>query len=102
MEEAITHPRESHFGVDPFGLSQATLMQVVYRRVHGRIAPCLSKRIKGAYPDVKCYGLVEVPQADPGLVAKYVGAVMEHADGMAYEMEGLGVMLGSLARKGSC
>ena len=47
------------------------------------------RRIKAAYPAVRCLGLVEVPQADPGLVEKYVGAVMEHADGMAYEMSGL-------------
>jgi hypothetical protein len=44
-------------------------------------------RIKGAYPIVKCFGLVEVLQGDPGLVAKYVGVVMEHADAMAYGMD---------------
>ena len=44
------------------------------------------RRIKGTYPNVRCFGLVEVPQADATLVAKYVGVVMEHADGMAYEM----------------
>jgi len=54
------------------------------------------KRIKGAYPDVRCLGLVEVPQADPGLVAKYVGGVMEHADGMAYAMEQLARLLRDL------
>ena len=43
------------------------------------------RRIKGTYPEVRCFGLVEVPQADPGLVEKYVSGVMEHADGMAYE-----------------
>ena len=57
------------------------------------------RRIKGAYPNVRCFGLVEVPQANPGLVAKYVGAVMEHADGMAYTMEELGGELRQLAGK---
>lgn len=54
------------------------------------------RRIKGAYPSVKCFGLVEVPQADPTLVAKFVGVVMEHVDEMAYTMEQLGVMLSRL------
>ena len=48
------------------------------------------RRIKGAYPGVKCLGLVEVSQADPDVVAKYVRAVMEHADSMAYTMTQLG------------
>ena len=50
------------------------------------------RRIKGAYPGVRCFGLVEVPQADPESVARYVGTVMEHADSMSYE-------LGALARQ---
>lgn len=54
------------------------------------------RRIKGAYPNVRCFGLVEVPQADPGLVAKYVGVVMEHADGMAYTMDSLAAMVRGL------
>ena len=57
------------------------------------------RRIKRAYPDVKCYGLVEVPQADPGLVAKYVGVVMEHADGVAYEMNELAGLIRGLSGK---
>jgi hypothetical protein len=54
------------------------------------------RRIKGAYPNIRCFGLVEVPQADPGLVAKYVGVVMEHADFMAYSMDELGRRLDGL------
>lgn len=54
------------------------------------------RRIKEAYPEVRCFGLVEVPQADPGLVAKYVSVVMEHADGMAYEMTCLAKLLRNL------
>jgi len=56
------------------------------------------RRIRGAYPGVRCFGLVEVPQADPGLVAKYVSGVMEHADGMAYTMDELGRQLEGLRR----
>jgi hypothetical protein len=56
------------------------------------------KRIKGAYPAVRCFGLVEVPQADPRLVAKYVDVVMEHADGMAYEMGRFAEVIRGLTR----
>jgi len=56
------------------------------------------RRIKGVYPNVRCFGLVEVPQADPRLVARYVGGVMEHADGMVYSMEEFGAKLGALVR----
>jgi hypothetical protein len=38
------------------------------------------RRIKAAYPEVRCLALVEVQQADPKLVEKYVKPVMEHAD----------------------
>ncbi len=47
------------------------------------------RRIKGAYPDVKCVALVEVEQADPGVVREYVSAVMEHADVLCCSMEEL-------------
>jgi hypothetical protein len=56
------------------------------------------RRIKEAYPNVRCLGLVEVPQADPELVAKYVDVVMEHADEMAYTMEGLAGTIRGLTR----
>ena len=56
------------------------------------------KRIKGAHPGVKCLGFVEVAQADPEVVAKYVGAVMEHADFMAYATDELGRFLEGLTR----
>ena len=48
------------------------------------------RRIKQSNPDVKCTALVEVKHAEPELVAKYVGPVMEHADSMCYSMEELG------------
>ena len=44
------------------------------------------RRIKEAYPDVRCMALAEVARVEPALVKEYVGAVMEHADFMAYEM----------------
>lgn len=43
------------------------------------------RRIKAAYPDVRCLAFVEVMQAKPDLVRKFVAPVMEHADFMAYE-----------------
>ncbi len=45
------------------------------------------KRIKGAYPDVKCVALVEVQQVDPDIVRGYVGVVMEHVDVLCCSME---------------
>ncbi len=47
------------------------------------------RRIKGAYPDVKCVALVEVMQAEPGVVREYVSAVMEHVDVLCCSMEEL-------------
>ena len=47
------------------------------------------RRIKEAYPDVRCLALAEVAKVEPSLVREYVGPVMEHADFMAYEMSEL-------------
>jgi hypothetical protein len=54
------------------------------------------RRIKQAYPGVRCVALVEVVHAPPDLVKEYVGPVMEHADGMCYSMEGLAEMIRGL------
>ncbi len=51
------------------------------------------RRIKGAYPEVKCVALVEVMQAEPELVRQYTGAVMEHADVLCCSMEELAEVL---------
>jgi len=47
------------------------------------------RRIKQAYPDLKCIALVEVEHAKPDLVAVYVAPVMEHADSVCYSMNEL-------------
>ena len=47
------------------------------------------RRVKEAYPDLRCVALVEVLQAKVELVRKYVGPVMEHADALSYSMEEL-------------
>ena len=45
------------------------------------------RRIKEAYPGVRCVALVEVAQAEPSLVREYVEPVMEHADGVCCSVE---------------
>ena len=47
------------------------------------------RRVKKAYPDLRCVALVEVLQANVELVRVYVGPVMEHADALSYSMEEL-------------
>jgi hypothetical protein len=47
------------------------------------------RRIKGAYPGVRCVALVEVMQAEPALVREYVEAVLEHADAVCCSREEL-------------
>lgn len=47
------------------------------------------RRVKEAYPDLRCVALVEVMQAKVELVRVYVGPVMEHADALSYSMEEL-------------
>lgn len=55
------------------------------------------RRIKEAYPDVRCMALAEVARAEPSLVRDYVGPVMEHADFMAYEMSELAEVVRKVA-----
>lgn len=45
------------------------------------------KRLKEVRRATRCLGLVEVPQVDLQSVKDWVGAVMLHADWMAYTME---------------
>ncbi len=54
------------------------------------------RRIKGAYPDVKCVALVEVKQAEPSVVREYVSVVMEHADVLCCSMEELAEVVRNL------
>ncbi|MDV3292953.1 MAG: hypothetical protein LYZ70_01625 [Nitrososphaerales archaeon] len=51
------------------------------------------KRIRGAYPEIRCIALVEVVHAEPSLVREYAGPVMEHADRLCCSMEELAVVL---------
>ncbi len=47
------------------------------------------KRLKQAYPGIKCGALVEAPQVDLPSLKDWVGAVMPCADWIAYTMEEL-------------
>jgi hypothetical protein len=51
------------------------------------------KRIKATYPDTRAVALVEVGQADPSLVRKYAGPVLEHADTLCCSMDELALVL---------
>ncbi len=55
------------------------------------------RRIKGAYPEVKCAALVEVMQAKPELVRECVGAVMSNADVLCCSMEELAEVMRRLS-----
>ncbi len=56
------------------------------------------RRIKEAYPDVKCVALVEVQQVDADIVRGYVGVVMEYADILTCSMAEFAEELRKLVR----
>ncbi len=47
------------------------------------------RRLKVCYPGIKCFALVEVIQVDLASLHEVIGAVMVHADWMAFTMEEL-------------
>jgi len=55
------------------------------------------RRIKGVYPNVKSIALVEVDQAEPSMVRKYAGAVLEHADSLCCSMDELAAVCRRIA-----
>lgn len=44
-------------------------------------------KLKESYPGIRCVGLVEAPQVDDESLRRVVGAVMLHADFMAFSLE---------------
>ncbi len=45
------------------------------------------KRLKEAHPEIRCGALVEAPQVDLPSLREWVGAVMPHANWIAFTME---------------
>ncbi len=47
------------------------------------------KRLKGAYPGLGCVALAEAPCVEIATLARVLGEVLVHADGLAFSLDGL-------------
>ena len=47
------------------------------------------RRLKGAYPGIRCVALAEAPRVEIATLARVLGEVLVHADGLAFSMDGL-------------
>jgi hypothetical protein len=47
------------------------------------------RRLKGAYPDLRCVALAEAPYVEPATLARVIGELITHADGVAYSIDDL-------------
>jgi hypothetical protein len=47
------------------------------------------RRLKGAYPGLRCVALAEASHVEPAILAKVIGEVLAHADGVAFSVDGL-------------
>ena len=47
------------------------------------------RRLKGAYPGILCVALAEAPYVDPATLARVIGELLVHGDGVAYSIDGL-------------
>lgn len=47
------------------------------------------RRLKGAYPGLLCVALAEAPSEEPATLARVIGEILVHADGVAYSIDGL-------------
>jgi hypothetical protein len=57
------------------------------------------RKLKENYPGIRCLGFVEARQVDQESLRDFVGAIMVHADLMAYSMEELGAAMKSYAER---
>jgi hypothetical protein len=48
------------------------------------------RRLKGAYPGLRCIALAEAPYVEPVTLARVIGELLVHADGVAYSIDDLG------------
>jgi hypothetical protein len=46
------------------------------------------RRLKATHPGIRCVALAEAPHEEPATLAKVLGEVLVHADGVAYSMDG--------------
>ncbi|MDV3278248.1 MAG: hypothetical protein LYZ69_07265 [Nitrososphaerales archaeon] len=54
------------------------------------------RRLKEVYPGIKCGALVEATQIDLPSLREWVGAVMPHADWIAFTMEEFASVIGGV------
>lgn len=54
------------------------------------------RRLKETYPEIRCGALVEAPQVDSQSLREWVGAVMPHADWVAFTMEEFESFIGGI------
>jgi hypothetical protein len=47
------------------------------------------RRLKAMHPDVRCVALAEAPHVDTATLARVLGEVLVHADGLAFSLDGL-------------
>jgi hypothetical protein len=47
------------------------------------------RRLKGLHPGIRCVALAEAPHVEFATLAKVVGEILVHADGVAYSIEDL-------------
>jgi hypothetical protein len=47
------------------------------------------RRLKGAYPGLRCVALAEAPHVEPATLARVIGELLVHADCVAFSIDGL-------------
>ena len=47
------------------------------------------RRLKGGYPGLRCVALAEAPCVEVATLARVLGEVLVHADGLAFSLDGL-------------
>jgi len=47
------------------------------------------KRLKGAYPNIRCVALAEAPREETATLARVLGELLVHADGLAFSIDDL-------------
>ena len=47
------------------------------------------RRLKGGYPGIRCVALAEAPREEPATLARVLGELLVHADGLAFSIDDL-------------
>ena len=51
------------------------------------------RRLKGLNPGIRCVALAEAPCVEVAILARVLGEVLVHADGLAFSIDGLGSII---------